>query len=438
MTSFKSESLVYRQTISSQETKNTLIESITWDLEAIKRTAMSVERLSEMNDTELLDLNYESGDYQSCLFDLYAKAAKLKELLGQMELYCNSEISNSYTANYFKKSLNVPGVQGIWLRLNGTAILIKDLINTENNVAIDLYSHLNTDEAVALANLNASLSGLVNLRNDTKPKIDAAIKYAEQYYLAAQMTERISINYDAVTDIGHSLNSSKSPVNLNTIEALPSAIHFQDAYTNPRKYLNEETEITISGNNQVVSLILRPGNKIFMGFGGENMIGLDDKEKPIILGKIRDAFIDQVLSNGNMNEMQIENLRRDTSQVLSQSFCNSVKVTATKNMVVVTPNGFDQSHIGKLVALKMLEHIKVEKPDTYSIVNDQCEAISLCHGVVDPRVALALAFESDNSAETVFSDYPISDNIRDQIKLYQSLSSEDKDKSYQQYGMGMN
>lgn len=414
------ESLIYRNSIAATVLKKSLEESVAWDLDAIKRTALSITRLGQMAEEDMLDLASDS-DAQTGLMNLYSWAAKITDRLGQMELYSNHDISNSYTANWIKSHIGEPDLKGVWLRFNNTALLIKDVVNSESNTCIDLMKELPGSEARMIQALNQKVLELIEIRNEALLKLNNAIKEAETTYIAVAMSEKISINYDVVEDMLGRDPNLKKQFDLSRIEPLPAAIEFQDLYAAPHKFINNESKITISGNPPIVSMIIEPKGKIYMGFSSQNIFGVPDAEKEICIKKAGEIFARQIITKCRLSENHEINLRMDCIQLLSQNFCSSIKVTATAESVVVSPYGFDQSEVSKAVALKLLEIVKETKPETYAKLNGMCEAISVSAGEVDPRAALSLAYEIDSSTETVFSNYPISESTRDKIALYKSI-----------------
>lgn len=411
------ESLIYRLSIDSRIVKRNLSEAIKWDLDAVKRSFLSISRFAEMAKSNELGWG-EDSDSEGGILRLYESAAKITQRLGQLELYANKEVSNSYVANWLLSNIKTENLTGVWLRLNSTAVLIKGLTDDENQcISLDFLSPEDTEK---LRELNREIYKLVELRNSVLPIVDEAVRFAEKQYIQKIMLSKTTVNYDAIEDIV----SKEVPtfnVNLDSIENLPSAIEFQDLYRNPNKYLDLDSSITITASPKIVSLVVRPKNKVFIGFSKANLNGLSEDDSDSLISRAEDVFLRQMIATCELTEKEVQDLRQHHLPVLAKNFCSSYKVIATETSVAVLPYGEDQAKIAKMVAISLLREIKEKMPQIYMDLNEMCEAISISTGSVDPRVALGLAYERDRRAATIFSDYPISEACKQKIQVYQSL-----------------
>lgn len=409
---------LYRHVISLQDVKPSLERAIEWDIDALEKTKHSMTRLLELAKADQLAPDIGNGEFEIGLVQIAADKAEYKAFLDDINIYCHNGISNSYTANHLKRRF-ANGSNGLWLREGLTAIVFNDPASESARAALDLNQHFSDGEKQSIGLLHSKVKELAAIRDQVVTEVDAALDRAERRMKAGIMSERIAVNYDAVEDIQNYLCSDD--IELGVIKTLPAASDFIDLFEQPHKYVSQNSQITISPDQGIVSLVIETPDTIWQGFGITNMSGMTQEESASIKAQARDYFTRQVFMDTNIPAQEAEAILRESSPSVAQNFSRSFKVVASQNAVAVMPYGDDQIETSKLVALKILEQIKYDLPDIYAKVNEHCQAISISCGAVDPRVALAYAAKEDSRAETVFGNFPISLQVRENVELYQAL-----------------
>lgn len=410
---------LYHHIFSTANLRNTFEDSVAWDLEGVAKMKSCFARLGAMADGDELDLLEGDSDFQTNLLGLYKTQSELREYLCDINLYCRGKTSNSYVANFLLEKFGGEETQGVWVRPELKLMVFNGLSSDGFDDVVDLRGELDASMLDLLNRLFEALRALATERDEALERIDRSISRARQEYSIGLMLDRISVNYDVLDELRS--EHSQGQVELTAIRPLPTALDFHDLRKDPMKYLSDSTKINISEDPLVVTLIVEQDDIIYQGFTDANILGLGEQHKSALKKRATEVFASQIIARESMSGNEREQLIAENLNLLSQNFSRGYRVIASGDAVIVTPYGGGQDEISRMVALKLLELVKEKFPDTYLAINQKCQAISAMGPRVDPRVALAICYEFDARIDTVFSDYPISAEVRGSIAAFESL-----------------